>query len=318
MSAPARRSRYVLLSGGVGGAKLALGFAHAIDPRQLTIIVNTGDDFRHLGLDISPDLDTLMYTLAGIADPATGWGLRDDTWHCMDALDEFGGETWFRIGDRDLATHLERTRLRAGGMTLTDVTGRLCHSLGIDANVLPMADLPSPTRIDTDAGRLDFQHYFVRDRAAPAVRSVEYGGADPTPAVLSALDDPDLAAVIVAPSNPWLSIDPILACAPVRKRLQRCAAPVVAVSPIVAGRAVKGPTAKIMRELGIEVSAAAIARHYRDILNGFILDSSDRQMTAACESAGLQTATCRTIMNTLDDKIALARFTIELAESMQP
>ena len=221
-----------------------------LDDAQLTVIVNTGDDFEHLGLPICPDLDTLMYTLSGAVNPETGWGCRDETWSFMQAAERLGAETWFRLGDRDLATHIVRAQLLAEQATLTEVIQTLCARWSIRARILPMSDAPVRTQVVTDQGRLDFQHYFVRDRAAPVVQAFEYAGADraaPTPAVLAALRDPDLAAIVIAPSNPYLSIDPILAIAGLRAALHATTAPIIAVSPIVGGIAIKGPTAKIIR-----------------------------------------------------------------------
>lgn len=311
----------VALTGGVGGAKLVLGLSRVLEGAQLTAIVNTGDDFEHLGLPICPDLDTLMYTLAGEVNPETGWGCRDETWSFMDALERLGAETWFSIGDRDLATHVVRAQLLAEQATLTEVTQVLCERLSVRTRILPMSDSPVRTRVVTDHGRLDFQHYFVRDRAQPAVCELEYAGAGsaaPTSGILAALQDPDLAAIFIAPSNPYLSIDPILAIPGLRAALCAAAAPVVAISPIVGGAALKGPTAKIMGELGIEPSAVAISRHYGDLLDGFIVDERDRKMVSGPEKPGLPVWICDTIMNTLDDKIRLARETLDFARSISP
>ncbi len=312
----ASRPRYVLLSGGVGGAKFALGLSRVLDPAQLTIIANTGDDFEHLGLAISPDLDTLMYTLAGLVNEETGWGVRDETWSCLAGLGVLGGETWFRLGDRDLATHLERTRLLKSGATLTRVTRHLCDRLGVAVDLKPMADARVRTVLDTDAGTLDFQDYFVRRRAEPVVRAIRYEGATAAPPVAefaSLLTDPDLGAVFIAPSNPWLSIDPILAIPSLRAALLSTTAPVIAISPIVGGKAIKGPTAKIMGELGIPVSAAAVARHYGELLDGYILDDVDRPEAAALVAEGLAVVATNTVMRTLNDRIALAGFALDFA-----
>ena len=308
--------RYVVLSGGVGGAKFALGLSRVLQPEQLTIIANTGDDFTHLGLAIAPDLDTLMYTLAGLGNEQTGWGCRDETWSCLAGLEALGAETWFRLGDRDLATHLERTRLLATGQTLTQVTRHLCTQLGVTVNLLPMSDAPIRTLIDSDAGTLAFQDYFVRRRAEPRVSAIRYEGATrapPTAALASLLTDPDLAAIFIAPSNPYLSIDPMLAIPSLAAALRSSAAPVIAISPIVGGRALKGPTAKIMEELGVPVTAAAVAHHYRDLLDGYILDDSDRAEADALVAGGLAVGATQTVMNTLEDRIHLARFALGFA-----
>ncbi len=308
--------RYVVLSGGVGGARFALGLSRVLEPGQLTIIANTGDDFTHLGLAISPDLDTLMYTLAGVVNADTGWGCRDETWSCMAGLEALGAEAWFRLGDRDLATHLERTRLLASGMTLTEVTRQLCARLGVAVHLLPMSDTPIRTVIDTADGALAFQDYFVRRRAEPVVTGIRYEGATKAPpvaALASLLTDPELAAVFIAPSNPWLSIDPILAIPSLAAALRSTTAPVIAISPIVGGRAIKGPTAKIMGELGVTVSSGAIAAHYGDLLDGFILDDTDRAEADALIAGGLAVGATHTVMSTLEDRVHLAEFALGFA-----
>ena len=227
----ATKARYLVLSGGVGGAKFTLGLSRVLQPDQLTVIANTGDDFEHLGLAISPDLDTLMYTLAGLVNEETGWGVKDETWSCLAGLGALGGDTWFRLGDRDLATQLERTRLLKAGKTLTEVTRHLCDRLGVAVDLKPMADTKVRTILETDAGTLDFQDYFVRRRAEPVVRKIRYEGAAAAPPVAEfahLLTDPALAAVFIAPSNPWLSIDPILAIPSLRAALRSTTAPVIA------------------------------------------------------------------------------------------
>jgi LPPG:FO 2-phospho-L-lactate transferase len=311
--------RYTVLSGGVGGAKLVLGFSKLLPDARLAVVANTGDDFMHLGLAISPDLDTLMYTLAGEVNAETGWGRRDETWSFMDALEKLEGHTWFRLGDRDLATHITRTQQLAAGQSLTAVTARLCEHLGVTTRILPMTNDAVRTRIDTDTGSLDFQHYFVRDRAQPRVSGLTYSGAPtahPTAGVLKALQDPNVGAIFIAPSNPYLSIDPILAVSLIHDAIRDSTSPVVAVSPIVGNTAIKGPTAKIMAELGLEVSALSIARHYRDLLDGFILDTQDRDMAEAVESLGVEVTICDTIMTSLDDKVRLAQVALDFAASL--
>jgi len=311
--------RYTVLSGGVGGAKLVLGFSKLLPDTRLAVVANTGDDFMHLGLAISPDLDTLMYTLAGEVNAETGWGRHDETWSFMDALEKLEGDTWFRLGDRDLATHITRTQQLAAGQSLTAVTAQLCEHLGVTTRILPMTNDAVRTRIDTDTGSLDFQHYFVRDRAQPKVSGLIYSGATtahPTAGVLKALQDPDVGAIFVAPSNPYLSIDPILAVPLIHDAIRDTASPVVAVSPIVGNTAIKGPTAKIMAELGLKVSALSIARHYRDLLDGFILDTQDRDMAEAVESLGVEVTICDTIMTSLDDKVRLAQVALDFAASL--
>ena len=306
------------LSGGVGGAKLALGLCDVLDdPRCLTIVANTGDDFAHLGLRVCPDLDTLTYTLAGIADPETGWGRAGESGAFMAALGALGGETWFFLGDRDLATHVERTRRLAAGESLSAVTAAFCARLGILARIVPMSDDPVPTIVETDEGPLAFQHYFVRERCRPRVLGFRHEGAErarPSAAFLDALGAPDLGAVIVCPSNPYISIDPILAVSGVRAALGACRAPVVAVSPIVGGRAVKGPTAKMMAERGVAPSAAAVAGHYAGLIDGFVLDEADRAEAAGIAATGVAVEVTATVMSGRAEKQALARTVLAFAE----
>jgi LPPG:FO 2-phospho-L-lactate transferase len=304
------------LAGGVGGAKLAHGLAQILPPAALTVIVNTGDDFEHLGLHVSPDLDTVMYTLAGLANPETGWGQRDETWSFMDAIGRLGGPTWFRLGDRDLATHVERTRRLRRGESLTHVTAALCAALGVRPLVLPMSDEPVRTWLDTDEGELEFQEYFVRRHCEPRVRAVRFVGletARPTPAVLTALNE--ASAVILCPSNPFLSLDPILGLPGLRRHVMR--KPVVAVSPIVGGQALKGPAAKLLAELGLTVSAAAVAEHYSDLLTGFVLDTVDAALQPALEARGLRVLVTDTVMRTDADRARLARETLNFAASLR-
>jgi LPPG:FO 2-phospho-L-lactate transferase len=294
------------LSGGIGGAKLSLGLYRVLPPDALTVVANTGDDFEHLGLSISPDIDTLLYTLAGIDNREMGWGRRDETWTFMAALEVLGGETWFNLGDGDLATHVERTRRLTAGESLSQVTEDFRRRLGISARLLPMTEERVRTRLRTDRGWLDFQDYFVRLRADPVVREIVYAGAAHArvnPEFLAALADDSLEAVVICPSNPFLSIDPILSLPGVRDALRNCHAPVVAVSPIIGGQAVKGPTAKIMAELGFPTSAAAVARYYGDVLDLYIADEAD-----ANELSGLDipVRATNTLMLTLTDRDALA------------
>jgi len=295
------------LSGGIGGAKLALGLYRVLPPETLTVIANTGDDFEHLGLSISPDIDTLLYTLGGIDNLELGWGRRDETWTFMAALESLGGETWFKLGDGDLATHVERTRRLAAGESLTQITGDFRRRLGISARLLPMSDDRVRTRLRTEEGWLDFQDYFVRLHSEPVVREIVYAGASEAranPDFLAALLNDDLELVVVCPSNPFLSVDPMLSLPGVRDALRSCRAPVAAVSPIIGGKAVKGPTAKIMAELGLPIGAAAIARHYVDLLDLFVADEADADVVAELEIPVILT---RTLMVTLEDRDALAR-----------
>jgi LPPG:FO 2-phospho-L-lactate transferase len=305
------RTTYVALSGGIGGAKLALGLARLLGGR-LTVIVNTGDDFEHLGLAISPDVDTTLYTLAGVANPETGWGRRDETWSFIEAVAELGGPTWFRLGDRDLATHVERTRRLRAGETPTAVTALLSERLGVAARVLPMSDDPVRTVVEGDTGTLAFQEYFVRDQCRPVVRSLRYEGAGAarmSAQAEAALSAATLGGVILCPSNPWLSVDPILAVPGMRAALRASGAPVIAVSPIVGGRAVKGPTAKIMAELGLAPDVRSIARHYAGLLDALVVDAADGE---TAKDLPLRTSVTGTLMQTVDDKIALARHCLAL------
>ena len=263
------------LAGGVGGAKLAHGLAQILPQKKLTIIVNTGDDFEYLGLSISPDLDTVCYTLAGLANPVTGWGRIDETWNTFDNIAKLGGQTWFRLGDRDLGTHLERTFRRKRGDKLSTITQDFCHAWSVKHRILPMTDEPVYTMVNTlEQGELPFQEYFVHQRCKPTVSGFRFDGVEkarPAPGVLEAINNAD--AVVFCPSNPWVSIDPILTVAGIK---QACdAKPVVAVSPIVDGKAIKGPAAKMFTELGIQPSALAVAKHYEDLLDGFVFDQVD-------------------------------------------
>ena len=305
------------LSGGIGGAKLALGLTQAMPPESLLIVGNTGDDFEHLGLHVSPDLDTLMYTLSGKADPEKGWGLASESWAFMQALEALGGETWFQLGDGDLATHVERTQRLRAGEHLTEIISDFCRRLGIASRIVPVSDDPVRTIVETPDGDLAFQHYFVRERCQSTVSGFRFQGADaaqPSPFFLEALKAPSLQAVVICPSNPFLSIDPILAVRGVREALQTCRAPVIAVSPLVGGDAVKGPTAKNLRELGHPVSATAVANYYRDFLKGFVVDTRDKATVPEIEKLGLTVEVADTLMTDLESKAALARIVLNFSQ----
>ena len=287
--------KVALFCGGVGGARMAAGFAAALPPEQLQVIVNVGDDFKFCGLDICPDLDTVMYTLAGVNDEKRGWGLRGETWTASRRTAELGGPSWFQLGDQDIATHLTRTDLLARGHTLSQATEALCRSHGIAHGVAPVSDAPVRTRIRTAAGNentlLDFQDYFVRLRAEPVAREVLYSGATDaalSPAAQAALRDKALTAVVLAPSNPWLSIAPMLAVRGMRAALRALKAPIVAVSPIIAGKAVKGPAAKLLAELGCEVSAFGVAQYYQGLATHFVIDASDAALAERIAALGMQ------------------------------
>jgi LPPG:FO 2-phospho-L-lactate transferase len=312
----AQRTRVVAFCGGIGGAKLVLGLSRIVPPHDLVVVVNTADDFEHLGLAISPDLDTVMYTLAGLDDRQRGWGRRDETWSFLSALGQLGGETWFRLGDRDLATHVERTRRRCAGESLSAITADFCRRLGVAARIVPMTDDRVRTRLDTNCGALEFQNYFVRQGCAPVVRRVTYEGAASAQAhcgALAALGDPGLRAVVICPSNPLLSIEPALAIPSLRDGIAACPAPVLAVSPLIGGRAVKGPTAKMLAELGIPVTAAAVARRYAGLLDGYVLDRLDGAEAAEIDIPTLAT---NTLMVTLEDREVLARAVLAHADAL--
>jgi len=309
-------SKVLALCGGVGGAKLALGLYRVLAPNQLVLCVNTGDDFVHLGLHVSPDLDTVMYTLAGLENPETGWGRRGETWTFMQALAALGGEAWFRLGDGDLATHVERTRRLGGGDSLTAVTDDFARRLGIEAALLPMSDDPVRTLVETPEGMLSFQRYFVGRRCEPRVSRIIFEGAErarPNPEVMAALQSPDLALVVICPSNPYLSVDPILALPALRQALQDRTAPAVAISPLIGGQAVKGPTAKIMAELGVPQTQASMARHYDGLIDGIMIDSTDRSEAA---NLPLTTRSSRILMTSLEDRERLAREALEFGASL--
>ena len=298
--------KVVALAGGVGGAKLATGLAGIIPGDDLTIIVNTGDDFQHFGLNVCPDLDTVCYNLAGIENPETGWGLRDETWNTMRRIENFGGPTWFRLGDNDLATHLERTRRLSTGAALSQVTREFCKTLGVKSHILPMSDDPVRTKVITQKdGELYFQEYFVHRRCEPEVASFKFDGIEnsrPAPGVLEAIGAADL--IVICPSNPWVSIDPILAVPGIRRAIAEKS--VLAVSPIIGGKTVKGPAAKMYSELGISPSALAVARHYKDFISGFVIDEVDRSLVDDFSAWSIILLVTNTLMYTSEDRFRLA------------
>jgi LPPG:FO 2-phospho-L-lactate transferase len=306
----------VALCGGVGGAKLAQGLGAALPPEELSLIVNTGDDFRHLGLSISPDLDSVIYALAGLSDPVRGWGRRDETWTFMGALKGLGGESWFQLGDGDLAMHVERTWRLAQGATLSEVTAHLCRALGIAIRVLPMSDDPVRTRVLTADGWLDFQEYFVHRQCRPAVQGFTFAGAETAraqPDALAALERRDLRAIIICPSNPFVSVEPILAVPGVRAAIQQSPAPVVAVTPIIGGKAIKGPAAKMMAELRLDVSGEAVARRYAGIIDGFVVDDADPLPESWQDIKFFSAAT---LMTTSEDRLRLAHAVLQTADRL--
>ena len=304
-----------VLTGGVGGAKLVLGLTHVLPPSAVTAIVNTGDDFVHLGLNVSPDIDTLLYTLSGQANAAQGWGREGETWNFMAAARALGGPDWFLLGDGDLAIHILRTARMDAGERLSAITADFASAWGIEIRILPMSDEAVETRLATDEGELSFQHYFVARRCAPATQAIRFAGSDaasPAAGVLEAIGNPSNRAILIAPSNPFLSIDPILAVPGIWGALREAAAPVVAVSPLVGGAAVKGPTAKLMLELGLESDAGAVARHYGDAIDAMLIDERDPPIELGCPSGRADT-----LMQDLDDRMRVARAALALADSLR-
>lgn len=305
----------VALAGGVGGAKLVDGLSLAMDARRLTVVVNTGDDFSHFSLLVCPDLDTVCYTLAGLENPHTGWGRADESWSAMETLAMLGAPTWFRLGDRDLGWHLERTRRVEAGEPLSQVTADFCRRLEIHARVLPVSDDPIPTRVYTSAGEMSFQEYFVLHQCQPAVSGFRFVGvenAQPAEGVVESIREADL--VVICPSNPWVSIDPILSVPGVRDAV--AARIVVAVSPIIAGKTLKGPAAKMFAESGIQPSAAAVARHYPGLLSGFLVDRQDESFVREIETSGTHVAIDNIVMKNRSDRRRLARRVLEFGKML--
>src|SRR4051812_47551298 len=307
--------RFVLaLAGGVGGGKFCRGLIAVLPQDKLAIVVNTADDFVHLGLHISPDIDSVLYALADQNDLERGWGLAGETWNFMAALERLGGATWFKLGDRDLATHVLRTEALARGRNLSEGTALLASRFGIAHTGLPMSDEAGRSVVGTHEGAVDFQNYFVRRQCQPSFRGVTFQGAanaQPSAGFRQALDRAQ--AIVITPSNPFVSIDPILALPGIKEALRQSRRPVVAVSPIVGGEAVKGPLAKMMRELGAEPSALGVARHYGRLVDGWVIDNVDRNLASAIEALGCRVKVCNTMMRTLDDKRRLAHDTVGLA-----
>ena len=306
--------KILALCGGVGGAKLAYGLNAILPAGALSIAVNTGDDFSHLGLHISPDIDTVLYTLAGLNNTELGWGVAGETWAMMQQLSLLNGETWFRLGDKDLALHLVRTQLLAAGLSLTQVTNHLRQQLNISAEIVPMSDDPVRTIVTTkEYGELPFQHYFVKHQCQPTVTAIAFNGASTAsinPQMLALLDDPELAQIIICPSNPLLSIDPILALPSMRDKLAAHREKVFVVSPLINGQAIKGPTAKIFQELNYALDQSSIASLYQQLAQHIVIDSSDTDElnTLAPAFADITFHHSNTLMKTNDDKIALANF----------
>ena len=303
----------VVLTGGTGGAKLIEGLSHEVDPAELTIICNTADDFVLHGLNISPDLDTIMYTLAGLSDPEQGWGIRGDTFTVLQQLEKLGGEAWFKLGDRDIATHITRTRLLRDGLELSEVTDLLRRQLHIKSRIFPMSNDGIETRVDTAEGEISFQEYFVKRRWQPEVRKVFYAGVEssrPVPGALQAIGD--AAGIVICPSNPVTSIGPILAVPGIRDALKQATAPVIGVSPIIGESAISGPAHKLMAAQGMEPSALGVAKGYADFLDRFVIDSEDEALTNKLEALGIGVVVTSIRMKSLGDKQRLARQVLAL------
>jgi len=300
------------LAGGVGAARFLQGLVRVVPEKEVTVVVNTGDDIELYGLHISPDLDIVMYTLAGIVDEEKGWGIHGDTFHCLETLQKYGQQTWFKLGDRDLATHITRTNLLKSGFTLSEATSRLCQALGLNMKILPMTNDRFATKIVTDRGAIHFQEYLVKRGAQDRAVNVVFEGveeAHPASGVVDSILGSDV--VVVCPSNPIVSIGTILSVKNVRSAVRETKARVVAISPIVGGRPIKGPADKLMQGLGLEVSAYSVAKLYQDFLDAFIIDRVDHAERKRIESLGLQVVETNTIMKTLDDKVQLAKVVLE-------
>jgi LPPG:FO 2-phospho-L-lactate transferase len=309
--------RIVALAGGVGGSKLALGLAQMIEPRDLTIIANTGDDIVMHGLHVSPDPDIMIYTLAGLVNPEAGWGFCDESFRVAEGLAGYGRPIWFQLGDRDLATHIHRTAMLKDGATLSEAIESIRTAHGVAVRILPMSDSAVPTIVDTDEGRMHLQDYFVRRRCEPHLRGITFEGAEHACPALGVVDCLLAADVIViAPSNPLISIGPILAVPGIREVLRERRARVIAVSPLVGGKSLKGPSDKMMREMGYEVSAVGVARLYRDICSIFIVDETDADHCATIKELGMSLVACPTVMRSLADKEELARAILRLASTL--
>ena len=306
-------SKVLALAGGVGGAKLALGLRDILDEESLAIVVNTGDDEEFFGLHVSPDLDTVMYTLGGISNPDTGWGISGETFRSLNRLRQYGADTWFNLGDLDMATHIRRTQLLGQGNTLSEVTNSLCSSLGIAHSIFPMTDDTLKTVVITEISEMSFQEYFVKNRCDPRVVSLRFDSpseCSPSPGFVTALNESDL--LVFCPSNPFLSVDPILAVTGVRKKIENFRGARIAVSPIVGGEAIKGPAGKILRELGHEVSCVGVAKRYVDLCDVFIIDNVDADLASTIEKLGMRVVVTNTIMNNDQEKRTLAQEILSL------
>ena len=311
---PGYDTNALALAGGVGGAKLALGLAKILDPDQLTVVVNTGDDEIFYGLHVSPDLDTVMYTLAGIANPETGWGLTGETFNMLERLTAYGEDTWFGLGDKDLATHIRRTNLLNNGESLSEVTSKLSAALGVEHAIVPMTDDSFRTIVDTEIGSVAFQDYFVKHRSEPKATAIRFdtnGGARPSPGFGRALGESKI--IVFCPSNPYLSVAPILEVTGIRERIAGFPGKRIAVSPIIGGAAIKGPAAKLMAEFGVEPSCVDVAKQYIGLCDAFVIDNIDADRANEIDSLGMDVLVCNTIMTSKEDKMALARKVLDFA-----
>ena len=311
--------KYLAVTGGVGGAKLAKGLMEILPSESLAFIVNTGDDFRHINLHISPDLDSLMYALSDRNNPEMGWGQAEETWSFIENFRSLGGEGWFNLGDKDLAVHTRRTLLMQQGFSLSEVTSSLFRAHGIKHTVWPMTDDPVPTTIVSNDKTFSFQEYFVKEKCVPPISEIKFKGSEHAKAnreCLNYINDKELAGIIICPSNPFLSIDPILAIPEFREALSKCKATKIAVSPLVGGDSLKGPTAKIMSELNLPLDTISIANHYTGLVNGLMIDNSDSETEDRLRELGFQVNVSQTVMRTLDDKKNLAQTALDFIKEV--
>jgi len=308
----------ITLSGGIGGAKLCFGLHKILEPDKLRIIANTGDDFLYLGFYISPDLDTLVYTLAGVNNKESGWGRDDETWKTHNVLGELGADNWFKLGDKDLALHLHRSKALRNGKTLTSITADISERFHLTSKILPMSDHMVQTVLNTDKGVLSFQEYFVKESNQPQIQNISFESKHPEPTaeVIESLNDPELTGILIAPSNPYLSIDPILSIDKIKQSIMKSQKPRIAVSPLIGGDSVKGPTAKIMSEMSLEVNVLTIANHYENLIDGLIIDNTDEEYAQAIESCGIKVKISNILMNDNDDKIRLAQEALEFLSEL--